>query len=312
MRKPHLLLAFALGVAALGFVSRADAAEYGFSTYGLGSSAFGAGATPPPGTYVTTVIGYYSGETRATIDFGGQIFTAGAKAKFFQSALSGLYVPEATLFGGKVGIALTIPAGHVDITAGITGPGGATLTRQTDGWGLGDINGRIQLGWQSGTFAHLIYVQGVAPTGRYKVGFEPIVGLHRPGIDTGWSFTWEEPTSKFQFNGTFGFTFNFENDKTDYQSGHEFHFEWAVGKEVSQRLVLGIVGYNYRQLDGDSGSGARLGPYKGSVDAIGAGAVYTTIVGTTPLIFNLRHYEEFDPRNRMDGRMTIFTGTLKF
>ena len=290
MRKPHLLLAFALGVAALGFVSRADAAEYGFSTYGLGSSAFGAGATPPPGTYVTTVIGYYSGETRATIDFGGQIFTAGAKAKFFQSALSGLYVPEAT----------------------ITGPGGATLTRQTDGWGLGDINGRIQLGWQSGTFAHLIYVQGVAPTGRYKVGFEPIVGLHRPGIDTGWSFTWEEPTSKFQFNGTFGFTFNFENDKTDYQSGHEFHFEWAVGKEVSQGLVLGIVGYNYRQLDGDSGSGARLGPYKGSVDAIGAGAVYTTIVGTTPLIFNLRHYEEFDPRNRMDGRMTIFTGTLKF
>ncbi len=311
MRKPHLLLALAIGAAVLAPVPRADAAEYGFSTYGLGSSAFGAGATPPPGTYITTVIGYYTGDTKSTIQFGSQIFTAGARLNAFQTALSGLYVPETTLFGGKVGIALTIPTGHVDIKAGIAGAGG-TVTRETDGWGLGDINGRLQLGWQSGTFSHLFYAQAVAPTGRYKVGFEPIVGLHRPGIDTGWSFTWEDPTSKFQFNGTFGIMFNFENDKTDYQSGHEFHFEWAIGKEVSQGLVLGIVGYNYRQLNGDTGSGARLGSYIGSVDAVGAGGVYTTMLGTTPLILNLRHYQEFNNTNRMQGNMTIFTGTIRY
>ncbi len=311
MRKPQILLALAFVAAILAPVPRADAAEYGFSTYGLGGSAFGAGATPPPGTYVTTVMSYYSGNTNATIDFGGQVFTAGAQLKAFMSAVNALWVPGTTLFGGKVAIALTIPAGHVDITAKVSGPV-TTVSRQTDGWGLGDINGRAQLGYQSGTFAHLFYVQAVAPTGRYKVGFEPIVGLHRPGIDTGWSFTWEEPTSKFQFNGTFGFTFNFENDKTDYLSGHEFHFEWAIGKEVSKGLVLGVVGYNYRQLNGDTGSGARLGSYIGSVDAIGAGAVYTTMVGTTPLIFNLRHYQEFGAKNRMDGGMTLFSGTFRY
>jgi hypothetical protein len=36
--------------------SSVDAAEYGFSTYGLGSSAFSAGVTPPPGTYVTEAV----------------------------------------------------------------------------------------------------------------------------------------------------------------------------------------------------------------------------------------------------------------
>jgi hypothetical protein len=74
--------------------------------------------------------------------------------------------------------------------------------------------------------------------------------------------------------------------------------------------VLGIVGYDYRQFSDDSGS-AR-GPFRGSVDAVGAGASYTTLVGGTPLILNLRHYREFNVENRWDGSMTIASGTLKF
>jgi hypothetical protein len=40
----------------------AHAVEYAFSTYALGESAFSAGVTPPAGTYVTAVVGNYSGE----------------------------------------------------------------------------------------------------------------------------------------------------------------------------------------------------------------------------------------------------------
>jgi hypothetical protein len=39
-----------------------EAAEYGFSTYGLGGNAFGAGITPPPGVYVTEAFAFYEGE----------------------------------------------------------------------------------------------------------------------------------------------------------------------------------------------------------------------------------------------------------
>jgi hypothetical protein len=42
----------------------------------------------------------------------------------------------------------------------------------------------------------------------------------------------------------------------------------------------GTVGYDYRQITGDFGEGAVLGPFKGYVDAIGAGLVCTTLVGS--------------------------------
>ncbi len=290
----------------------AKATEYAFSSYGLGGSAFGAGATPPPGTYITFVSGYYTGDIKGSINIGGIVFNAGAKADFLQLAVNGLYVPERTVLGGRLGLAVTVPVGHIDMTAGVA-VGPLVATQQTDGWGLGDVTVRAQLGWERGhTFAHLVYVQGVAPTGRYDVGFVPNIGLNRPGIDTGYAFTYTDPGTKLQFNGTLGVTFNFENDETNYKSGTDFHFEWAIGREIAQGLMIGIVGYDYRQLTGDSGSGALLGPFKGSVDAVGAGLTYTTLIDKTPLILSLRHYEEFNVERRMEGSMTIFSGTVRW
>jgi hypothetical protein len=308
----NFVTALASSIALLAIIPGAHADEFGFSTYGLGGAAFGAGVTPPPGTYITSVSGYYQGKIHAPITFGNVTLEAGAKVKFFQQGLNGLYVPDRKVFGGNIGIGVTIPVGHNDLSATVTGPLQNSFHDETAGWGLGDITTRLQLGWQDGDFAHLTYVQVVAPSGKYAVGFQPIIGLSRPGIDTGWAFTWTEKTSKLQFNGAVGVTFNFENTTTDYQSGTDFHFEWAVGREISPGLVVGVVGYDYRQLTGDSGSGARLGPLEGTVDAIGGGVSYTTLIGKTPLILSARHYQEFNVENRWDGSMTILSGTMKF
>ncbi|CAA2143073.1 transporter [Hyphomicrobium sp. ghe19] len=308
----RLTAILALGVTLLHPMSQADAEEFGFSSYGLGGAAFGAGATPPPGTYLTTVSGYYQAKINAPVTLGNVELQVGSKLAFFQQATNGLYVPDASVLGGHLGVAVTIPMGHIDLKADVTGPLGNTFGAETSGWGLGDITTRVQLGWQQGDFAHLAYVQVVAPSGRYAVGFQPNIGLERPGIDTGWAFTWTEKTSKLQFNGAAGVTFNFENTTTDYQSGTDFHFEWAVGREICTGLVVGLVGYDYRQLSGDSGSGARLGTLVGSVDAIGGGLSYTTAVGKTPVVLSARHYEEFNVERRWDGNMTILSGTVRF
>ena len=55
-----------------------------------------------------------------------------------------------------------------------------------------------------------------------------------------------------------------------------------------------------------------VGSGEGGEVAVGAGVSYTTLVGGTPLILNLRHYREFNVENRWDGNMTIASGTLKF
>jgi hypothetical protein len=296
----------------LVLASETKADEFGFSSYGLGGAAFGAGVTPPPGTYITTVSGYYEGKINAPVTLGGVTLDIGSRVQFFQEAINGLYVPNQKLFGANVGVSVTVPVGHIDLKAGVTGPLGNTIEERTSGGGLGDVSARVQLGWQEGDFAQTAYIAVVTPTGRYETGFNPNIGLNRPGIDIGWAFTWTEKTTKLQFNSAFGITYNFENQDTDYESGTDFHYEWAIGREVATGLVIGVVGYDYRQLTGDSGSGARLGSLEGSVDAIGGGIQYTTIANGTPIILNARHYEEFDVEKRWSGSMTILSGTLRY
>jgi len=292
-------------------IPAARAAETGFSTYGLGGNAFGAGVTPPPGTYVTAVAGYYAGNIEGNVTIGGIVVDIGMKVNFLSMGLNGLYVPERKFLGGSLGISATVPVGVIDLDAQAS-VGPLTGQRSVDGPGLGDIVPKLQLGWQHGSFAHTAYVQAVAPTGRYTPAFAPNIGLNRPSIDTGWAFTWMDNTRKLQVNGALGVTFNFENDETNYKSGDEFHFEWAIGHEFAPGAVLGFVGYDYRQLTGDSGSGAVLGSFKGSVDAVGMGLSYTTLVRGMPLILNARHYQEFGAERRFEGSMSILTATTRF
>ena len=179
------------------------------------------------------------------------------------------------------------------------------------GDGLGDVGGSIQLGWQQGTFFHTVYVQGVAPTGRFVKGFEPNVGLNRPAVDVGWGFTWVEPTSKFQFNGVVGFTLSEENNITNYKSGNDFHMEWAIGRDLAPGLTLGVAGYSFRQLNGDSGVGATLGPLKGSAGAVGPALLYSTMVGKTPLTIAARYYHEYHVEKRFRTDAAFLTITTK-
>jgi hypothetical protein len=90
------------------------------------------------------------------------------------------------------------------------------------------------------------------------------------------------------------------------------HWEWAIGGEVAQGLVLGNVGYDYRQLEHDPGPTAFASTVKGQVDAIGAGLSYTTVIDKTPFIFNLRHYQEFNGKDGFEGNSTLASATVRF
>ncbi len=128
----------------------------------------------------------------------------------------------------------------------------------------------------------------------------------------GWAFTWFDKTTKLQFNGAVGYMTSKENYDTQYQTGDEFHFEWAAGYKFDNGLEIGIVGYDYRQITGDSGQGALLGPFKGSVDALGPGLTYSTKFGEIPVTFSARDYEEYNTAHRFQGNLSIGTFTAAF
>jgi hypothetical protein len=307
-----MITRFFLTVSLLTVAShRGQAVEYAFPTYALGESAFSAGVTPPPGIYLTTAIGVFDSKLAGTASFGGVTVNAGAKLDVFSPALNFLYVPDRKVFGGNLGLSITVPGGWIDIRAGaeVQSQG---FSREVNGWGMEDVVPRVQLGWQRGDFAHTIYLELITPTGRWAPGFSPILGFNRTSLDTGWAFTWTDKQTKLQVNGTAGFTFNSENPQTHYQSGNEFHWEWAVGYQCMPGLVIGLVGYDYRQLNGDSGSGDPIGPFRGSDDAIGAGLSYTTVIDKRPVTFNLRYYHDYDFDNHFHGDTTIASATVRF
>ena len=61
------------------------------------------------------------------------------------------------------------------------------------------------------------------------------------------------------------------------------------------------MGYVYRQLGPDSGSGARLGGFESKVTAVGPQIGYAIDLGVVQADLNLRGYKEFDAQNRPEG-----------
>jgi hypothetical protein len=98
-----------------------------------------------------------------------------------------------------------------------------------------------------------------------------------------------------------GFTYNFENEDTQYRNGTSAHLDWAASQFFSESFHAGLVGYFYNQLTGDSGAGATLGDFKSKVSAIGPQAGWFFSVGGKKWYANVKGYYEFNAQNRPEG-----------
>ncbi len=98
-----------------------------------------------------------------------------------------------------------------------------------------------------------------------------------------------------------GFTYNFENPDTNYRNGTDAHLDWAASQFLSETFHLGLGGYFYNQLTGDSGDGATLGDFESEVAAIGPQAGWFFKVGDNTWYFNLKGYYEFGAQHRPEG-----------
>lgn len=80
------------------------------------------------------------------------------------------------------------------------------------------------------------------------------------------------------------------------------HIDWAASQFLNEHLHLGVVGYAYQQLSGDSGEGAMLGPFESRVFGIGPQIGYKFDANDkTAGYVNLKGYYEFGAKNRPEG-----------
>ena len=109
-----------------------------------------------------------------------------------------------------------------------------------------------------------------------------------------------------------GIMANAQNTATNYTTGTEFHMDWMVNQFLAPTFAVGVQGYVYRQITGDSGSGARLGSFKGEGNGIGGALMWVPVIGKTPVKMVAKVMHEFGVKRRFKGTWAQFQFGFKF
>jgi hypothetical protein len=127
------------------------------------------------------------------------------------------------------------------------------------------------------------------------------LGLGHGAVDWGAGYTYLNPSTGREFSAVGGFTYNFENPDTNYQSGIDFHLDWGAAQFLSKQFFIGAVGYTYQQVTGDHGTGDVIGDFKSRVFGVGPQVGFLFPVGDRQGYLNLKGYKEFGAENRPEG-----------
>ncbi len=300
-------------LAAASLASLASAEEGATGHYAPGSMASFIDAVPANESFLARVnLVSYDGAIGLDIPIlMAGTTTIGAESQILGSGLTLLWRPVLDS-GDKWSWAAsaTIPWVWVDVTADVNvlGPRGRQVRKEitSSANGLGDIIFMpLMLNYKaSDDFSINFRLAAYAPTGDYELG-RPA----NPGRNY-WSF---EPTLGFFYFGKksgleaslyTGYTLNSENRDTNYDSGDQFHLDGTLAQHfpLAGGLVgLGASGCWYQQVTGDSGSGARLGDFKGSTTSLGPAISWIGKLGKADLVAEFKWLHEFQATNRMEG-----------
>lgn len=94
----------------------------------------------------------------------------------------------------------------------------------------GDLYPTLKLKWNNGLHNYMIYGAGDIPVGDYNPNRLANVGIGHGALDFGGGYTYLNPATGTELSGVGGFTYNFKNPDTQYQSGIDFHFDWGVSQ----------------------------------------------------------------------------------
>jgi hypothetical protein len=173
--------------------------------------------------------------------------------------------------------------------------------------GFGDLYPMATLKWNMGVNNFMTYATGDIPVGNYSSMSLANLGLGHGAIDAGGGYTYLNPATGHEFSAVAGFTYNFINPTTQYQSGVDFHLDWGASQFLSKQFFVGLVGYAYQQVSADSGSGDKVGAFESRVFSVGPQLGYIFPIAGKQGFLGLKSYFEFDAKNRPEGWNTWLT-----
>lgn len=271
-------------------------------------------AVPPePGLQAANTLWYQTGSTNVAVLEG--LVSLDIDLDLFLNLTSLAYTFDKPVFGGRYTIGVAIPFGYADMDGALIGPLGGRIGFSDDSFDLSDIALiPFQMNWSSGRWSFKLWESIVAPTGGYDSSGSDLVNLGRNywSFDTGGALTWFNPDSGTEVSLALGVMFNTENSDTDYETGTEFHLDFVANQFLSPTFALGVRGYYYNQLTGDSGSGATLGDFKSDSFAIGPGFVWIPGFGGGRFTVLGKWIHDLSTDNRFESDYFTLTCAWKF
>lgn len=293
-----LLLIFARGALAV---------DGGKNVYLLGKRGPLAAFIPKPGIYLSNDIYSYDASYDGNMPLGGRL-ASDISADALMDIPQFTWVTDVSALGGRLALSALTPFGTVDVRArgAVQLPDGTEVGRgksDTDS-GFGDPVVGASLGWKNRDGdrfrAWSVYSSVFIPVGSYQLGRIANLSSNRWAVDVGGAYTMANFRGGRELSGILGFTFNGENEDTNYDSGNELHLELAGIQHLPNHWSAGIVGYYYNQVTPDSGGPAVIGDFEGKVAAIGPELNYQ-FQTKHPVSVDLRWYHEFSSQNRLEG-----------
>ena len=224
-----------------------NATENGLDTFGLGEEGIAAGALPPAGVYL---LNYYQNYHASEFKDGPDNFHADVN----------VYIPRLVwmtpqhIAGGQLGLYAAQPL--VDLRLNVMGMSDSNS-------GLGDLIIGSMLGWHKGNHHSVAALEGVLATGDYEDANpqRPVVanlGKNYNTIRPIFAYSYLQPQG-WEFSTKMSYSFNSENDDTNYQSGDYFAGDYAIGYQLNDQVKLALEGYVFKQTTDDEVNGVSIG-----------------------------------------------------
>ncbi|WP_161712556.1 SphA family protein [Allorhizobium undicola] len=276
-----------------------QAAENGNTQYSPGSAQFYAGGIPPyPGFYFLSQTSYYSADR--TNDSNGDKIPINFKVDAFTETMRFLYVSDLEVGGGQLFGQVILPFVHLDLTT----PGGSDKS-----FALADLVTTVGLSWHVDPKNSFTLGLDVAmPTGSYDSNDIANVGLNHWSFQPVAGYHYKDPQG-FELGATARLIFNTRNNDTDYKSGTEFVFDYAVGWNFDAHWRVGAVGYYLQQLTDDTGPTAAADGHRGKGFSIGPSLTYTINPGQE---LSASWQPDIVSENRAQGNMFWVNFATKF
>jgi hypothetical protein len=170
----------------------------------------------------------------------------------------------------------------------------------------------LVLNWNTGNFHFTLSQSIFAPTGSYDINRVVNLGRNYWAFDTGLAFTWLDPQRGHEISASTGFLFNTTNTATSYHTGSEFHLDFLLAQYFSESFAVGFNGYWYRQMSGDSGVGATLGPFRGESVGIGPALIWRPRIRSAQINIVGKWLHDVEATNRFSGDMAYLSAAFKF